>query len=161
MKRILNILAAILFIGFATSCEKAPKLDVGIVGEWQLVEMTGYEASNLPVVYVEFTAEKNFDIYQKVGDVSRFRKYSGTYTIEESLLTGVYNDGEDWGSAYRASLEADGELLVLTAVTLNESGAVVSEGEVTKYGKATLSQEEKDAADIITKSSGLELFYAL
>jgi hypothetical protein len=40
----------------------------------------------------------------------------------------------------------------MTAVTLDEAGAVVSEGEVTKYVKGSLAQEDKDAADIITKS---------
>lgn len=152
MKRILNILAAVICLtGMVTSCEKAPKLDVGIVGEWQLSEMTGYEVSNLPTVYIEFTAEKSFVIYQKVGEVTRFKKYGGTYTIAELLLTGVYDDGDDWGSAYRASLEADGSVLVLTAVELDKAGVVVSEGEVTKYVRASLSQEEKDAADIVTK----------
>ena len=161
MKKIINILTTALCILAFASCEKSPKLDLGIVGEWQLAEMSGYNESNIPSVYIEFTAEKNFDIYQKVGEVSRYRKYSGTYTVAGSLLTGVYNDGEDWGSAYRASLEADGEVLVMTAVTLDQAGVVVSEGEMTKYVKAWLSQEEKDAADIITKSADTELFRVL
>ena len=115
--------------------------------------MTGYEAENLPQVYIEFTADKNFVIYQKVGDVPRFRKYDGTYTIAGSILTGEYSDKEKWGSAYKASIEADGEVLVLTAVTLDkETGAVTAEGEVCRYVKASLSQEEKDAADVITKA---------
>lgn len=152
MKKILNILASIIILGLAASCEKAPNVEVGIVGEWQLAEMTGYEASAVPAVYIEFTADKSFDIYQKVGDVSRFRKYSGTYAVAGSILTGEYKDGEDWGSAYRISFEAEGEVLVMTAVTLDEAGAVVSEGEVTKYVKGSLAQEDKDAADIITKS---------
>jgi hypothetical protein len=152
MKRILNILASIIILALAVSCKKAPNVEVGIVGEWQLTEMTGYEASAIPAVYIEFTAEKNFDIYQKVGDVSRFRKYSGTYAVAGTIVTGEYNDGEVWGSAYRVSLEADGEVLVMTAVTLDAAGAVASEGEVTKYVKASLAQEDKDAADIMTKS---------
>ena len=155
MNRFLNILiSAALLIGLASSCgEKAPALDSGIVAQWQLSEMTGYEAENLPQVYIEFTADKNFVIYQKVGDVPRFRKYDGTYTIAGSILTGEYSDKEKWGSAYKASIEADGEVLVLTAVTLDkETGAVIAEGEICRYVKASLSQEEKDAADVITKA---------
>lgn len=154
MKRILNILTSIIILGLAVSCEKAPNVEVGVVGEWQLTEMTGYEASTIPTVYVEFTTEKTFVIYQKVGDVQRFRKYNGTYVVTGTILTGEYSDGDTWGSAYRVALEADGGVLVMTAVTLDAAGAVVSEGEVTKYVKATLSQDEKDAADIMTKSSG-------
>lgn len=134
-------------------------MEVGIVGEWQLTEMTGYEASAIPSVYMDFTAEKTFDIYQKVGSVSRFRKYSGTYSVAGSIVTGVYNDGEKWGSAYRVSLEADGEVLVMTAVTLDAAGAVTAEGEVTKYAKASLAQEDKDAADIMTKSAETSVYF--
>ena len=134
-------------------------MEVGIVGEWQLTEMTGYEASAIPSVYMDFTAEKTFDIYQKVGSVSRFRKYSGTYSVAGSIVTGVYNDGEKWGSAYRVSLEADGEVLVMTAVTLDAAGAVTAEGEVTKYAKASLAQSEKDAADIMTKSTDSFVYF--
>ena len=67
MNRFLNILiSAALLIGLASSCgEKAPALDSGIVAQWQLSEMTGYEAENLPQVYIEFTADKNFVIYQR------------------------------------------------------------------------------------------------
>ena len=128
-------------------------METGIVGEWQLSEMTGYEASAIPAVYIEFTAEKTFDIYQKVGAVSRYRKYSGTYAVAGSILTGEYDDGEMLGTAYRVSFEADGEVLVMTAVTLDAAGSVTAEGEVTKYIKASLSQDEKDAADIMTKAT--------
>ena len=153
MKTILNILTALFLIGFATSCEKAPKIEEGIVGEWQLIEMDANEAAGLSTsVYIEFRADKSFDMYQKVGDVMRYRKYVGTYSVSGSILSGVYKDGKKWGSDYRASIEADGQALVLTAVTLDGDGAVQEEGEVSKYVKATLSQDEKDAADVMTKS---------
>ena len=151
MKRFINIFIAALVLGFSTSCEKAPSLSEGIVAEWQLSEMTDYEASSLPSIYIEFTADLNFTIYQKVGDVSRYRKYVGTYAIEGSTLSGVYSDGAKWGSSYKAAFDADGEVLVMTAFTTEKDGSV-TEGEVLKYVKASLSQEEKDAADVMTKS---------
>ena len=58
-------------------------------------------------------------------------------------------------------MEADGEVLVLTAVTLDNEGAVVSEGEVTKYIKASLPQIDKEAADVVTKSSESAVFRIL
>lgn len=153
MKRIINIfIAAVLVLGFATSCKKAPKVEAGIVSEWQLVEMTGYDAADLPVVYIEFAADKNFVIYQKVGDVARFRKYNGTYSVGGSTVSGEYSDGKKWGCKYSASIEADGEVLVMTALETDKSGNVLSEGEVCRYVKASLSKEEKDAAYIVTKS---------
>lgn len=152
MKRLVNIfVAAALVLGLAASCEKAPSLTEGIVAEWQLTEMTDYEASALPSIYIEFTADLNFVIYQKVGDVPRYRKYDGTYAVDGTVINGKYSDGEDWGSSYRAAFEADGDVLVMTAFTTEKDGTV-TEGEVLKYVKASLSQEEKDAADVVTKS---------
>lgn len=151
MKRFINIFIAALVLGLFVSCEKAPSLSEGIVAEWQLTEMTDYEASALPSIYIEFTADLNFVIYQKVGEVARYRKYDGTYAIDGSTISGKYSDGEDWGSSYRAAFEADGDVLVMTAFTTEKDGSV-TEGEVLKYVKASLSQEEKDAADVMTKS---------
>ena len=152
MKRFVNIFVAAAFVlGLAASCEKAPSLAEGIVAEWQLTEMTDYEASALPSIYIEFTADLNFVIYQKVGEVARYRKYDGTYAIDGSTISGKYSDGEDSGSSYRAAFEADGDVLVMTAFTTEKDGTV-TEGEVLKYVKASLSQEEKDAADVVTKS---------
>lgn len=164
MKRIIYILLSIILLGFATSCEVTPvgpitpvepKVEELIIAEWGLIEISSY--SNLPVeVFVQFFEEvegiRAFDLYQKVGDVSRFRKYSGTYSVEGSILRGEYDDGEEWGSAYRVAFEEEGATLVLTAVTLDEAGAILSEGEITRYIKSSLSSEEKDAADLITKT---------
>ena len=134
------------------SCEAAPKVEEGIVAEWQLTEMTGYESSDIPSVYIDFRADLSFDIFQKVGQVQRYRRYAGTYVVDGSTLSGVYLDGKKWGSTYRVSFEADGGVLVLTALETDKEGNVLSEGEVCKYVKASLPQAEKDAADVITKS---------
>ena len=154
MKKILNIIAALLFVGFATSCEQAPKVQEGIIGEWQLTEMDGQEASSISTdVYIEFKSDLSFDMYQKVGAVMRYRKFAGTYSVAGSIVSGKYDDGKKWGSDYRATFEGDGQILVLTAVTLDGAGAVTEEGEVCKYIKAALAQDEKDAADVMTKST--------
>ena len=157
MKRIVNIFIAALLVSFATSCEKEAKVGKGLVAEWKLVEMTGYEASELPEVYIEFTSADEFVIYQKVGDVARFRRYNGTYSVDGSIVSGKYSDKKAWGSDYRASLEADGSVLVMTALEKDKQGNVTGDGEVCKYVKASLSQDEKDAADVITKSGDVEL----
>ena len=153
MKRIINIfILTVSALVLAVSCEKAPKVEEGIVAEWHLAEMTGYETADLPAVYIDFRADKSFEIYQKVGDVPRYRKYTGLYEVSGSTLKGEYSDGEDWGASYKVSFEADGEILVLTALETDKEGNVLSEGEVCKYAKASLSQEDKDAADVVTKS---------
>ena len=156
MKRIVNIFIAALLVGLAVSCDKAPKIETGIVAEWQLAEMPGYEAANLPVVYIEFKSNNEFVIYQKIGEVSRFRRYNGTYSVDGSVVSGKYSDKKNWGTDYRASFEADGSVLVMTALEKDKKGNVLGDGEVCKYIKASLSQEEKDAADVVTKSDDKE-----
>lgn len=160
MKRLLNILiSAAMMIGLAASCEKSPKVEEGIIAEWQLTEMTGYTSSTVPSVYIDFKADKSFEIYQKVGDIPRYRKYRGTYEVAGTTLSGEYSDGKAWGSTYRASFEAEGEILVLTALEVDKSGAVLSDGEVSKYTKASLAQKEKDAADVVTKSTDSSVYF--
>lgn len=157
MRKIIYILTLAASVLLA-SCEKAPKVEEGIVAEWQLTEMTGYESSAIPSVYMEFRADKSFEIFQKVGQVQRYRRYTGSYIVDGTTLSGEYSDGKDWGSSYKVSFEADGGVLVLTALETDKEGNVLSEGEVCKYVKASLSQEEKDAADVVTKS-GAETEY--
>ena len=94
MKKAINILVTLLsVVALAASCEKAPAVSEGIVAEWQLTEMTGYAAADLPEVYVDFKADLTFEIYQKVGDVLRYRRYDGTYAVEGELVKGEYSDG--------------------------------------------------------------------
>ena len=144
MKNIIRIMILAAALCAAASCKKAPETSTAIVAEWHLVEMTGVEHSALPQVYIEFKADYSFELYQKVGQ-GRFRKYDGTYAVAETIVTGKYNDGEDWGSGYVASFEGDGEILVMTA----ENGS----GEVCKYEKSSLDQAEKDKAYVMTKSA--------
>ena len=174
MKRIVNILASIFLIASAFTCDgplgseggitkpgkdKNKHLQEKMLGEWQLIEMSSY--STLPVdVYIIFNEDGTFDLFQKVGDVARYSKLSGIYTLTGSILTGEYNDGEELASAYRLSLEED--VLVMTAVVLDAEGAIVVDDiETLKYTKASLSQEEKNDANVITKSTDSELFYVL
>lgn len=144
MKKIIRIMILAAALCAAVSCKKAPETSTAIVAEWHLVEMTGVEASSLPQVYIDFKADFTFELYQKVGQ-GRFRKYDGTYAVAEETVTGKYDDGENWGSGYTASFEADGEILVMTA----DNGS----GEICKYEKASLDQAEKDKAEVVTRSA--------
>ena len=144
MKKIIRIMILAAALCAAVSCKKAPETSTAIVAEWHLIEMTGVEASALPQVYIDFKADYSFELYQKVGQ-GRFRKYDGTYAVAEKVVTGKYDDGEDWGSGYEASFEADGEILVMTA----DNGS----GEICKYEKASLDQSEKDNAYVVTKAA--------
>ena len=103
-------------------------------------------------IFTRYSFRPDSNLAAVHGDVLRYRRYDGTYAVEGELVKGEYSDGEDWGCTYKASFEADGAILVLTALETDKSGNVVSEGEVCKYTKASLDQKEKDAADVVTRS---------
>lgn len=144
MKNIFKIILTVAVAIMAAACgnkDNGPEVSTEIIGEWHLKEMSGTVASSLPQVYVNFKQDKNFELYQKVGE-GRFRKYTGTYAVDGSVLTGKYSDGADWGSAYAVAFES--EELVLTAQNGSE--------EVCRYEKKSLSQSDKDNSVVVTKS---------
>ena len=153
MKKVLYIIAVVAIAFMSVSCkkDKGPDVAAGIVSEWHLIEMTGYEAPELPSVYMDFKADKSFDLYQKVGDVLRYSRYTGLYTVTGNMLTGEYSDGIKWGGDKRNGItykvSFDGAILCLAA----DNGS----GEICRYEKASLPQSEKDAADMKTKSSSM------
>ena len=96
MKKILlYICAAALCL--LTSCEKELTMAEKLVGDWHCTA-----ASTDAEIYVTFRAENTFTLYQQIGE-GAYRLYRGTWNLEGDLLTGKYNDGEDWAAAYKNS----------------------------------------------------------
>ena len=142
MNTISKIILALSVFAAAVSCNKikGPVVAESIVAEWHLVSVSGM--SSTPEVYINFAQDLSFELYQKVGE-GRFRMYQGTYAVTEFLVSGVYSDGEKWGSDYEASF--DGDKLVMTA----QNGSA----EVCTYEKKALPDTDKAAAVIVTKSA--------
>lgn len=141
MKTISKIILALSVFAAAVSCNKikGPVVAESIVAEWHLVSVSGQ--SSAPEVYVNFAQDLSFELYQKIGE-GRYRKYTGSYTVTESIVSGTYSDGEKWGSDYEASF--DGENLILTA----QNGSA----EVCTYEKKALPDTDKAGAVLVTKS---------
>lgn len=141
MKTISKVILSLFMLLAAVSCNeiKGPVVSDAIVAEWHLVSVSGM--SSAPDVYVNFAQDLSFELYQKIGE-GRYRKYTGTYAVTESLVSGTYSDGEKWGSDYEASF--DGENLVLTA----QNGSA----EVCTYEKKALPDTDKAGAVLVTKS---------
>lgn len=151
MKKIIYIVSVLALAAMSVSCkkDKGPDIASAIVAEWHLIEMTGYEASAVPEVYMEFKADRTFELYQKVGDVLRYSKYTGTYTVSGNSVTGEYSDGIKWGGDSRNgvtyNVTMEGQVMCMAV----QNGS----SEICRYEKASLSQSEKDAADLLTKAS--------
>ncbi len=122
-----------------TSCKKEMTLAEKIVGDWHC-QATSVDAE----IYVTFTAEGTFALYQKIGE-GAFRLYNGTYTLAGTVLSGKYNDGSAWGASYEVT-SSDSDTLTLTA-----------EGVVETYGRVTGGIPEEVLASCITvvKSNGI------
>ena len=135
MKARIYFLTAVLCALALVGCGKekdTPKVNnaTNIVGEWHCAP-EGYDVD----VYVAFDAAGSFEEYQRLGE-GRYRHYAGTWSVDKSVLSGVYADGTEWGSTYTLSFE--GETMTLTAN--NESA------EAIVYTKTTIPAEVKDEA---------------
>lgn len=109
MKFIKNILVAAVAAFALISCEKHGDAALStVVGEWY------YETteSEVPVqIYISFAKDKTFELFQKVGE-GAFRRYTGTYSLDGDVLSGVYSDKTLWKESYVVS--RNGDILTLT-----------------------------------------------
>lgn len=116
MKKILYILSAALCL--LTACEKELKFPEKLYGDWHC-EATSTEAD----IYVTFTAENAFTLYQKTGQ-GGYKIYSGTYSLNAAesgyTLSGEYSDGTLWGTVYTVG-STDADTITLTAEGITET----------------------------------------
>lgn len=140
MKRILYILSALMILA---SCGKDKggdntglDLEQKLYGDWH--------STSLPIdgeIYISFSEDKTFELYQKIGE-GVHRLYRGTWALEESLLTGKYNDGEDWAAAYNVTVADE----VLTMTSNNDAA------EKSVYEKAEIPATVKETCETVVKS---------
>lgn len=117
-KAIYTFIAALCLL---TSCEKEQTLAERLVGDWHCTA-TSTDAE----IYVTFTAEKTFVLYQKIGE-GAYRVYNGIYELTAPAaegatytLSGQYNDGSPWGAEYSVESK-DRNVLTLTAQGVSET----------------------------------------
>jgi uncharacterized protein (TIGR03066 family) len=140
MKKLLYIFSALVILASCgkNSDDNKPEqtLEQQIIGQWHSVS-NSLEAD----LYIDFQEGKTFELYQQIGEGAH-RLYRGTWNLEGTLLTGKYNDGEDWAAAYQ--IEMREKQLVLTS---NNDTA-----EKSTYEKAEIPAKVKETCEIIVKS---------
>ena len=112
-------------------------LEEQLYGEWQSTSL-----SVSGEIYLDFNEDKSFELYQKIGE-GAYRLYRGTWNIEENILTGKYNDGEDWAASYDVTIEDKS----LTLTSKNDAA------EVSKYSSCTIPEEVKTGCEVVVKSA--------
>jgi hypothetical protein len=81
----------------------SPQVVSFVVGSWHLVKFCGNDAAI--DLYMKFTRDNKFEIYQREGEL-KYSRFTGTYAVdvENSIISGVYSDGEAWADSYKFSL---------------------------------------------------------
>ena len=139
MKRILYIFCALLLIascGEKNGGKTELTLEQKLCAEWH--------STFLPVagdIYISFASDKTFELYQQIGEGAH-RLYRGTWNLEENLLTGKYNDGEEWAAAYNITIN-DKEL---TMTSVNDAA------EESVFAMEEIPEEVVQTCEVIVKS---------
>ena len=112
-------------------------LEEQLYGEWHSTKLA-IDAD----IYISFTEDGKFEMYQQIGE-GAYRLFRGTWNLEEDLLTGKYNDGEDWAAAYTVAISGK----TLTLISENDAA------EESQFAKAAIPAEVKDGCVVEVKSS--------
>ena len=128
------MLVAVVFTG----CEKVtnpdgPSVKGVLSGEWVLTSWN--ETAPEFNVYIDFNDDDTFEIYQQVWSFD-YELYTGTYTINGDIVTGVYADGSNWACGYK--FVKDGDTLTMYS---QEDQSVTS-----VYAKCEIPAEIKQEA---------------
>lgn len=149
MKNI-KILALCAALSVLAACEKDKAVSLGgLYGEWKLEFWYGQSADKGTVpadVYLSFSSDGLFELYQKLGDSGHYSAFDGTFGLtSDGLLYGIYGDGKSWGANYSFSVE--GDRLILENPEFSGYGRCV-------YVRTTIPDSvRKDADDYDTVKS--------
>lgn len=136
MKKLLYIIAAALLMA---ACNKEVPAEKGICDQWY---STSFSTDG--EIYLSLSEDNKFELYQQIGD-GRHRLYRGTYNFENNILTGKYNDGEDWAYSYQVVLADD----TMTLTSLDEST------QTSIFQRKAIPSEIKEGSIVVVKSTVL------
>ncbi len=145
MKKILYIMAAALIA--AVSCQKdGDRVLEQISGEWHY---SATESGVAEDVYVAFSEDGTFEIYQKIGE-GPYWYSTGDYKLdaESMVLSGVYTDRYPWKYTYKVSVSD--KTLTMTAVE--------QDGHSVTYARESIPVQVRQMSLPLTKSEPVVLF---
>lgn len=97
MKRLLILITCALAL--AACSRKEDPVGNPLAGIWELESVsTKVSVGDVNVsVYIDFSAEGSFTLYQQIGE-GRFARFAGSYSLtSDNKLSGQYENGSLWG----------------------------------------------------------------
>ena len=131
MKKVILLIFCV--IGLFSSCRKEESPALQIVGSWELIMLDGSTVPSELSVWLDFSDDGTFAIYQRADSQVLYRRLVGRWSVTGDMLHGTYDDGSSWASAYKIALS--GPELTLTS----------SEEETTVYVKKPLPASVTDS----------------
>ena len=122
-----------------------PIVQTDIYGKWHLATVSG-SAPEFDI-YIEFTKEGKFNIYQQVWTFT-YEHYSGTFNIIGDMIKGTYSDGTAWTGSYKFSV-ANSKLRLTN---------VENSDEVNVYDACVIPEEVIEEAITATRAEGVVPF---
>ena len=110
-----------------------------LVGDWHY---SGTEQGAEVDVWIAFSADKTFDMYQRIG-TGAYWHTTGKYKLNENVLSGVYSDKYPW--KYEYSVKLYDATLVLTAEGV--------ENYSVSYKRENIPAQVREKSLELTKSS--------
>ena len=147
MKKILYMIAAAAVLLLGTSCQKvSDALTAKLAADWHY---TAQENGVAEEVWISFTADGTFEMFQKIGD-GPYWYTKGEYALDSKtkVLSGIYSDRYPWKYSYKVSI-SDKTL---------EMAAVELEGYKLTYAKETIPAQVREKSLPLTKSEPVVFF---
>ncbi len=137
-KYVLHLLCVVALLGGMTACEGFTinvgngngnenggneEVAVELASCWHLVNLYGTDVD--ADIYIDFGNDGKFAIYQRTEELE-FTVFNGTYTADEenSVISGVYDDGTPWLTSYNYVVDKEAKTLTLTSVKTPSEVAV-------------------------------------
>lgn len=136
MKRFIYVSMIALFSMLGCDKIEKPTLGKQICAHWR-----GSELSVDAGIYIIFAADGTFELFQKM-ESDEYELRRGTWTLSGNILSGKYNDGEDWACSYAVTIEGR----QMTLVAQNESA------ETNTYLIGEIPEHIRENSTIVVKS---------
>ena len=147
MKKILYMIAAAAVLLLGTSCQKdSDAMTAKLAADWHY---TAQENGVAEEVWISFTADGTFEMFQKIGD-GPYWYTKGEYALDSKtkVLSGIYSDRYPWKYSYKVSI-SDKTL---------EMAAVELEDYKLTYAKETIPAQVREKSLPLTKSEPVVFF---